>query len=402
MSQVHRRLETAATTSSSVSPSYALRYAYACGRWRIARSRYHPPKCQRITALAWHADVEPVALSGCTGGVLQVWDIAQNVAHQRRLHASTLHAIATLPQAPRSGVVTAGEDGRVLYTDWQHIDTSIDSAPVRLYDATADGALTCLASMPSHQLLIVGDQRGTITLLDARLPLPDDCRQRRRAAQCLLHAHRPGTRIHAVAVDTAALAHRFATGGADRTVKLWDVRRLDGARSMCLTQLAHPRMVSAVCFAPHTGTRLLTTCQDNRLRVIGQLDRSDLHTDTLPLPALVHSHRLQRFSSAFRAAWDPKDATDELVVCGSALPMSSALGTTFPESPLFRVDVLSTRPHAVVNTDGDARPAWTASLTDPMARSSMPLNLPHATRPWLLSATAHQIHWWAVANVGDE
>lgn len=69
-----------------------------------------------------------------------------------------------------------------------------------------------------------------------------------------------------------------------------------------LAKLAHGRVVNSAYFSPLTGNKILTTSQDNRIRVwdsiFGNLDS--------PSREIVHSHDFNRHLTAFRAEWDPK------------------------------------------------------------------------------------------------
>lgn len=121
---------------------------------------------------------------------------------------------------------------------------------------------------------------------------------------------------------------------------------------------AHDVCVCAACAA--AGRKILTTCQDNRLRVWDYLyathqvrtrykacrgEVRPRHTpklicaasapdppcltgsDFMFLPHLasplqpanreiVHSQNFNRYLTAFRAEWDPKDPAERLIVCG--------------------------------------------------------------------------------------
>lgn len=67
-------------------------------------------------------------------------------------------------------------------------------------------------------------------------------------------------------------------------------------------QLSHKRVVNSAYFSPQSGSKILTTSQDNRIRVwdsiFGNLDS--------PSREIVHSHDFNRHLTPFRAEWDPK------------------------------------------------------------------------------------------------
>ena len=79
-----------------------------------------------------------------------------------------------------------------------------------------------------------------------------------------------------------------------------------------LVQLEHERVVSSAYFSHVTGNSVLTTCQDNRVRIWDQPGR-------LGGPAsreMVHSHDFNRYLTPFRAVWDPKDPRERLFMIG--------------------------------------------------------------------------------------
>lgn len=66
--------------------------------------------------------------------------------------------------------------------------------------------------------------------------------------------------------------------------------------------LAHRRVVNSAYFSPISGVKILTTSQDNRLRIwdsiVGNMDS--------PSREIVHSHDFNRHLTPFKAEWDPK------------------------------------------------------------------------------------------------
>lgn len=82
--------------------------------------------------------------------------------------------------------------------------------------------------------------------------------------------------------------------------RIWDMRKLQPGES--LNDLAHKRVVNSAYFSPSSGTKILTTSQDNRIRVwdsiFGDLDS--------PSREIVHSHDFNRHLTPFKAEWDPK------------------------------------------------------------------------------------------------
>ena len=90
--------------------------------------------------------------------------------------------------------------------------------------------------------------------------------------------------------------------------RIWDMRQLQAGSS--LYNLAHGRVVNSAYFSPQSGSKILITSQDNRLRVwdsiFGNLDS--------PSREIVHSHDFNQHLTPFRAEWDPKVITCLLVL----------------------------------------------------------------------------------------
>lgn len=78
------------------------------------------------------------------------------------------------------------------------------------------------------------------------------------------------------------------------------MRKLEAGAS--LYELPHGRVVTSAYFSPKSGSKILTTSIDNRLRVWDSIFRN-LNS---PSREIVHSHDFNRHLTPFRAEWDPK------------------------------------------------------------------------------------------------
>ncbi|KAK4537464.1 hypothetical protein CDCA_CDCA12G3489 [Cyanidium caldarium] len=152
-------------------------------------------------------------------------------------------------------------------------------------------------------------------------------------------------------------AERLAVATARDGVLVYDTRRLStsarrrNAPQQPLCALPHERAVTAARWSP-SGTRLLTTCYDDRLRIWhGDWEAaSKARTEH----TFVHNNNTGRWVTAFDARWNPASADDTLFACGS-----------MHNSPYHGVDVFHTRhaPHAVWHRlGGDAMTAIAAVL----------------------------------------
>jgi DNA damage-binding protein 2 len=80
------------------------------------------------------------------------------------------------------------------------------------------------------------------------------------------------------------------------------MRHLEAGSSLC--SLEHKRVVNSAYFSPITGNKILTTSQDNRLRIWDSI----FGNMASPSREIVHSHDFNRHLTPFKAEWDPKVA----------------------------------------------------------------------------------------------
>lgn len=87
-----------------------------------------------------------------------------------------------------------------------------------------------------------------------------------------------------------------ATASLDRTVALWDVRSLAGGgkKQKAITSLDHGLSVTAVRFSPN-GSRLLTTCNDDLLRVFEAAHSARSDTGWELRTSVKHYNKTGRF-----------------------------------------------------------------------------------------------------------
>lgn len=102
----------------------------------------------------------------------------------------------------------------------------------------------------------------------------------------------------------------LASSSLDRSVALWDVRTFGDKKAKPLTILEHGLSVTSARFSS-SGQRLLTTCNDDLLRVYdGHADK-----DWTLRTAIKHNNKTGRYITSFQAEW--LRGSDERVLCGS-------------------------------------------------------------------------------------
>ncbi|GIM03291.1 hypothetical protein Vretimale_8050, partial [Volvox reticuliferus] len=142
-----------------------------------------------------------------------------------------------------------------------------------------------------------------------------------------------------------------------------------------LAVMPHPRVVNAAYFSPHTGNRILTTCQDNRLRV---WDYAPYGCNGPADREIVHSHDFNRYLTPFKAEWDSKDLTEAMFVVGRYI------SEDFGGVALHPVDILSA-------VDG----ALLRQLTDANLTTISPVNKAHPRRQLIVSGSSRSLYLWA-------
>ena len=130
-------------------------------------------------------------------------------------------------------------------------------------------------------------------------------------------SHLSGGRVFCADVNPSR-PWELATASLDRTVAIWDLRKTathpassGSARKTAkpLELLQHGLSVTSAVFS-QTHNRLLTTCNDNLLRVFNfDGGKYALHS------SVGHSNKTGRFLTAFQASW--VQSSPDLFICGS-------------------------------------------------------------------------------------
>ncbi|XP_057955915.1 protein DAMAGED DNA-BINDING 2 isoform X2 [Malania oleifera] len=265
-----------------------------------AAVRYHS---RRVTCLEFHPTNNNILLSGDKKGQLGVWDyvrVYEKTVYEN-IHSCILNNMRFNPSNDGT-IYAASSDGTISCTD---LETGISSS---LMDVNPDGyqgpsSWKMLYGMDTNSergLVLVADNFGFLYLVDTR--------SNTKTGEAIL-IHKKGSKVTGLHCNPLH-PDLFLSCGNDHFARIWDMRRLEGGSF--LHDLAHNRVVSSAYFSPQSGRKILTTSQDNRLRVwdyiFGNLD--------YPSREIVHSHDFNRHLTPFRAEWDPKDPSESLVVIG--------------------------------------------------------------------------------------
>ncbi|XP_039578970.1 WD repeat-containing protein 76, partial [Passer montanus] len=140
---------------------------------------------------------------------------------------------------------------------------------------------------------IVSQWAGPVALVDRRTP----------GVSSELSVDIGFRRIRTVHVHPVKKQYFLAAGSVD--VCVFDVRYLRNTKENkpLSTLTGHTKSVASAYFSPVTGSRVVTVCADDKLRVY---DTTSLSPTVTLLSSISHNNNTGRWLSRFRAIWDPK------------------------------------------------------------------------------------------------
>lgn len=376
---------------------------YRRQRWQIdaAVLKLHS---RRVTCIEFHPTHDHLVVTADKKGEIGVWDYAKvferTVYRQGSINRWLTNALRFMPGSSDE-VASASYDGtvkifdvetgahRTLYTanDWDWDELEGDNANKWV-------TMMGLDSVPALSILAAGDSKGWLHLLDPRACSP----------VCSLQVHKKGTKVQSVACNPADNS-LLATAGNDYHLRLLDIRNLaggpagGGAPSAAdpkgkgkaaagantpaeLGAWKHPRVINAAAFSPLSGRKLLSTCQDNRLRVWDYLVGFG---EKPPDREIVHSHTFNRYLTPFRAEWDHKDPGERLLLCGRYI--SEEFAGDFGSVALHPIDLIDAATGQLVG-----------QLTDPNLTTISPVNKPHPRCDLIISGSSRSLYAWRPAE----
>ncbi|CAI9106960.1 OLC1v1006212C1 [Oldenlandia corymbosa var. corymbosa] len=323
--------------------------------------RYHS---RRVTCLEFHPTNNNILLSGDKKGQLGVWDFGK--VHEKTVY-SNIHGciLNNMKFNPRNdGTVYSGSsDGTAGCTD---LETGLSFSLMNLNPNGWQGPsswkmLYGLDINSEKGVVLVADNFGYLYMIDMR--------SNNRTGEPIL-IHKKGSKVvglHCNPIQPDLLL----SCGNDHFARLWDMRRMETGSS--LYDLAHKRVVNSAYFSPVSGSKILTTAQDNRLRVwdsiFGTLDT--------PSREIVHSHDFNRHLTPFRAEWDPKDPSESLVVVGRYI------SENYNGAALHPIDFIDITTGQLV-----------AEIMDPNITTISPVNKLHPHDDVLASGSSRSLFIW--------
>ncbi|TMX04317.1 hypothetical protein EJD97_009983 [Solanum chilense] len=323
--------------------------------------RYHS---RRITCLEFHPTNNNILLSGDKKGQLGIWDFGK--VHEKtvygNIHNCILNNMKFNPTNDGS-IYAASSDGTISCTD---LETGISLSLMNLNPNGWEGPsswrmLYGLDVNSERNVVLVADNFGYIYMADIRS-------NNKMSKPTLIH--KKGTKV--VGLNCNPLQPDLLLScGNDHFARIWDMRLLEAGSS--LYNLEHKRVVSSAYFSPLSGSKILTTSLDNRIRVwdsiFGNLDN--------PSREIVHSHDFNRYLTAFRAEWDAKDSSESLVVIGRYI------SENYDGAALHPIDFINIRTGQLV-----------AEVMDPNITTICSVNKLHPREDILASGSSRSLFIW--------
>ncbi|CAJ1970632.1 unnamed protein product [Sphenostylis stenocarpa] len=340
----------------SIKPKYVIPDQVNC-----AVVRYHS---RRVTCLEFHPTKNNILLSGDKKGQLGVWDFGKVYEKMvyGNIHSCILNNMRFNPTNDCM-IYSASSDGTISYTD---LETGLSSSLMNLNPDGWQGPNTwkMIYGMDINSekgVVLVADNFGFLYMVDIRT--------NHRNGNAIL-IHKKGTKvvgIHCNPIQPDILL----TCGNDHFARIWDLRYIEAETS--IYDLKHKRVVNSAFFSPLSGTKILTTSQDNRLRIwdsiFGNMDS--------PSREIVHSHDFNRHLTPFKAEWDPKDPSESLAVVGRYI------SENYNGAALHPIDFIDTSTGQLV-----------AEVIDPNITTISPVNKLHPREDILATGSSRSLFIW--------
>ncbi|KAJ4725594.1 damaged DNA binding 2 [Melia azedarach] len=323
--------------------------------------RYHS---RRVTCLEFHPTKNNILLSGDKKGQVGVWDfckVSEKMVYGN-IHSCIVNNMRFNPTNDGT-VYAASSDGTISCTDMETgISVSLMNLNPNGWQGPNNWRMLYGMDINSEKgVVLVADNFGFLYLVDIR--------SNSKSGDAIL-IHKKGSKVvglHCNPIQPELLL----SCGNDHFARIWDMRRLEAGYS--LYDLAHRRVVNSAYFSPLSGSKILTTSQDNRLRIwdsiFGNLD--------YPSREIVHSHDFNRHLTPFRAEWDPKDPSESLAVIGRYI------SENYNGAALHPIDFFDISTGQLV-----------AEVMDPNITTISPVNKLHPRDDVLASGSSRSIFIW--------
>jgi len=337
---------------------------------------------RRSTCLEFHPVHNSIVFSGDKRGGIAVWNFEKVFERTvyKDINRWQTTALRFLPGSGNEGMClcSTSHDGTVKL-----IDPEVGASSLlynanqgrnwegngEMQDNNTGSAWVTMMGMDviNNNTAVAGDSEGSLIILDTR---------QRESSVSKTQLQKKGTKVQSVHVHPLD-NNMLMTAGNDYVVRLLDSRVLSSNSSSAVfaTLGDHTKVVNSALFSPITGRKIMTTCQDNRLRIWdcwssgNNLDKPDRE--------IVHSHNFNRYLTPFRADWDLKDSTERLAIIGRYI------SEDFSGVALHPVDLIDTGTGGLV-----------AELVDPNLTTICPLNKIHPRLDIIITGSSRSLYAW--------
>lgn len=288
---------------------------------------------ERIFSIAMHPGHKKLVVAGDKLGHLGIWDVdGSNMTsikdeenddegdeqadslgvedpaiHHFKLHSRTITATAFSIINPAL-LFTSSYDGSVRALDL----TSSSGEATEIFTSDTDQAITGLQLQPDGSLVYFSTLEGEVGFRDMRVPL--------KQSKCEIY------QLHDRKIGALGLhplrPHMLVTSSLDRTMKVWDFRKMTGGRRnpptpTLLAEHTASLSVSSAFF--NAKGSVVATSYDNTLKVFHLDHLTSTGKDPIvvePDVSVKHNNTTGRWLTVFKAAWQqtPADGIQKFVV----------------------------------------------------------------------------------------
>ncbi|PIK47014.1 putative WD repeat-containing protein 76 [Apostichopus japonicus] len=264
----------------------------------------------RIFSVGFHPlSDRTIVAAGDKWGSLGFWDLDSSEGDDGVFlfspHTRPINCLSFSPSQPAK-VFTCSYDGTVRCGDFEK--GIFDEIYATDEDSYYDSMLHCfdfLDRSGSNLLIAQNEGGGHVTTIDTRSP--------GRIGEKLFRLH--DKNIRTVSVHPLKQQY-FITASTDCHIALWDVRKLNSnGRSKSVCELPHGKGVNSAFFSPITGSKILSTCADDKLRIYQLEETTEAVADVSLASSRHHNNHTGRWLTKFRAEWHPR--CEEIFIVGS-------------------------------------------------------------------------------------